>query len=113
MVSLHWYVCIYIYPSHFNSLGAVSVVLSPDYEPRSTGLTTRRSRRDCARVEVGGPGPRGIGLTRRRLMCEKDCARAEMEWASGLSVVVLESKNENKETLHQKRVRQRRKSLTD
>ena len=36
-----------------------------------------------------------------------------MEWASGLSVILLESENENKETLHQKRVRQRRKSLTD
>ena len=44
---------IYIYPSHFNCVGAVSVVLSPVYEPRSAGLTTRRSRRDCARVENG------------------------------------------------------------
>ena len=25
------------------------------------------------------PGPRGIGLTRRRSTCEKDCARVEME----------------------------------
>ena len=25
------YVCIYIYPSHFNYVGAVSVVSSPDY----------------------------------------------------------------------------------
>ena len=46
-------------------------------------------------------------------MCEKDCARAEIEWVSGLSVIVLESENGNKGTLHQKRVRQRRKSLTD
>ena len=58
------------------------------------------------------PGPRGIGPTRRR-SCEKDCARAEMERVSCLSVIVLESKNGNKGTLHQKRVRQRRKSLTD
>ena len=46
-------------------------------------------------------------------MCEKDCARAETERVSGLSVIMLESKNVNKGTLHQKRVRQRRKSLTD
>ena len=46
------FVCMCIYPSHFNCVGAVSVVLSPDYEPRSTGLTTRRSRRDRARVEM-------------------------------------------------------------
>ena len=61
------YIYIYVYPSHFNCVGAVSVVSSPDYEPRSTGL----------------------------------------------SVIVLESENGNKGTLHQKRVRQRRKSLTD
>ena len=46
------YIYMYIYPSHFNCVGAVSVVSSPYYEPRSTGLTTRRSRRDRARVEM-------------------------------------------------------------
>ena len=46
-------------------------------------------------------------------MHKKDRARAEMEQVSGLSVIVLESENGNKGTLHQKRVRQRRKSLTD
>ena len=46
------YIYMYIYPSHFNCVGAVSVVSSPYYEPRSTGLTTRRSRCDCARVEM-------------------------------------------------------------
>ena len=25
------YVCMYVYPSHFNCMGAVSVVSSPDY----------------------------------------------------------------------------------
>ena len=25
------FVCMYVYPSHFNCMGAVSVVLSPDY----------------------------------------------------------------------------------
>ena len=43
---------IYMYPSHFNCVGVVSVVLSPDYEPHSTGLTTRRSRCDCARAKM-------------------------------------------------------------
>ena len=36
----------------------------------------------------------------------------EPKWSgNGLSVIVLESENRNKGTLHQKRVRQRRKSL--
>ena len=51
--------------------------------------------------------PRGIGPTRRQSTCEKDCARAEMEQVSGLSVIVLVSENGNKGTLDQKRVRQR------
>ena len=76
------YIYIYVYPSQVNSVGAVSVVPSPDYEPRSTGLTMRRSRR-------------GIGPTRRRSTSENDCARAEMERVSGLSVIVLENENEN------------------
>jgi len=42
----------YIYPSHFNCVGVVSVVSSPYYELHSTGLTTRRSRRDRAKVEM-------------------------------------------------------------
>ena len=54
------------------------MVSSPYYEPRTTGLTTRPSRRDRARVEMEA-GPRGIGPTRRRSTCEKDRARAEME----------------------------------
>ena len=33
-------------------MGTVSVVSSPDYKPRSTGLTMRRSQHDCARVEM-------------------------------------------------------------
>ena len=38
----------------------------------------------------------------------------EPKWSgSGLSVIVLESESGNKGTLHQKRVRQRRKCLTD
>ena len=45
-------VCMYICPSYFNCVGVVSVVSSLYYEPRSAGLTTRRSRRDRARVEM-------------------------------------------------------------
>ena len=77
-VCIYIYVCmyVYIYLSPFNYVGAVSVVSSPYYKPRSTG-----SRRDRARVEVeqARPGPRGSGPTRRRSTCEKDRARAEME----------------------------------
>ena len=58
------------------------------------------------------PGPHDIGSTRRRSTREK--IMQEPKWSgSGLSVIVLESENENKGTLHQKRVRQRKKSLTD
>ena len=90
----------YIYPSHFNCVGAVSVVSSPYYEPHSTGLTTRRSRRDRARQSKWSrPGPRGIGPTRRRSTCEKDRARAEMEreWYV-VSMIVLESERKQRDT---------------
>ena len=49
------YIYIYIYPSHFNCMGAVSVIASPDYKP-------------C-----------GSGPTRKQSTCEKDHVRAEME----------------------------------
>ena len=32
---------LYVYPSHFNCMGAVSVVSSPDYQPCGTGLTRK------------------------------------------------------------------------
>ena len=51
-IYIYIYINIYIYLLHFNCMGAVSVVSSPYYEPHSTGLTTRRSRRDRARVEM-------------------------------------------------------------
>ena len=51
-VCIYIYICMYIYPSHFNCVGVVSVVSSPYYKPHSTGLTTRQSRRDRARVEM-------------------------------------------------------------
>ena len=54
------------------------------------------------------PGPRGIGLTRRR-SCEKDHARAKKEHERFKRDCAREQKW-NKGTLHQKRVRQRRKS---
>ena len=85
-IYMYIYVCIYI--SHFNCVGAVSVVSSPYYEPRTIGLTMRQSRRDRARVEIEWE------------QSKRDRAR-------------LESENGDKGTLHQKRIRQRRKSLTD
>ena len=30
-IYIYIYICMYIYPSHFNCVGAVSVVSSPDY----------------------------------------------------------------------------------
>ena len=91
------YICkyIYIYSSHFNRVGAVSVVSYPYYEARSTGLTTRRSRCDCARVEMeqaratwywsnleaidvwkrSCESQNGAGAVR----CKRDCAR-ERKW---------------------------------
>ena len=102
--------CMYI--PHFNCMGAVSVVLSTDYQPHGTGPTRRRLKnRACARAEME-QGPNGTGPTRRQSTCEKDRARAK--WSrSSPSVIVLESEGGNKVTLHQKRVRQRRKSQTD
>ena len=100
---------IYIYPSHFNCVGAVSVVSSPYYELRSTSLTTRRSRRD--RASWNGAGQGHVVLV--RLGGDRHVKKIvqEPKWSgSGLSMIVLESKNGNKGTLHQKRVRQRRES---
>ena len=51
------------------------------------------------------PGSRGIGPTKRRSTCGKDRARAEMERERYVvSVIVLESENGNKGTLHQVRL---------
>ena len=59
-------------------------------------------------------GPRGTGPTRRRSTCEKDCARAEMEQEQSKRDQRDHARERLKtETLHQKRVRQRRKSRTD
>ena len=69
----------------------------------------RRSKdRARARAEME-QGPHGTGPTRRRSTCEKDRARAEMEQEQSK----LQSEDGNEGTLHQKRVRQRRTSLTD
>ena len=57
----------------------------------------QRVQKDCARAEME-QGPHGTGPTRRRLMCEKDSARAK--WSrSSPSLIVLESENGNKGTL--------------
>ena len=56
--------------------------------------------------------PHGTGPTKRQSTCEKIVW--EPKWSrSGPSMIMLESKDGNKGTLHQNRVRQRRKSLTD
>ena len=70
------FVCkyIYIYLSHFNCLGAVYVV---SYEPRSTGLTTRRSRRDRGRVEM----EQARRSRRDRGRVEIEQARATWYWS--------------------------------
>ena len=64
---------LYVYPSHFNCVGAVSVVSSPDYYHvvlvRPEG--DRKIMRARAEMEQGP--------TRRRSTCDKDRARAEME----------------------------------
>ena len=73
-----------------------------------TSLTTRQSRRVRARVEMEQARAMWYCPTRRRSTCEKDCERAQIYRVSGLSVIELESENGSKETLHQKRVRQRR-----
>ena len=75
-VCMHIYM--YIYPSHFNCVGVVSVVSGPrllawsDHRRRST------CEKDRARAEME-QGPSGTGPTGRRSTCEKDHARAEME----------------------------------
>ena len=65
-------------------------------------------QRSCACESGNGAGAilYGTGPTRRRSTCEKDRARAEWGMSSP-SVIMLESEDGNKETLHQKRVRQR------
>ena len=54
-------------------------------------------------VQVGAGGDRRV----KKIVREPKWSR------SSQSVIVLESEDGNKGTLHQKRVRQRRKSLTD
>ena len=69
-------------------------------------------RRSCACESGSGAGAilYVTGQTWRRSMCEKDRARAE--WAmSRPSVIVLESEDGNKETLHQSKPKA--KNLTD
>ena len=58
------------------------------------------------------PGPRGIGPTRRRSTCEKDCARAEMERERSKRDHARERKRKQRDTASEE-INQRRKSLTD
>ena len=104
MYNIYIYICTYnyIYPSHINGVGAVSLVSSPYYEPHSTGLTMRQLRRDCDESR-NGAGQGHVVLVRlggdRRM---KKIMR-EPKWSgSSLSVIVLESDNGNKGTLREK-----------
>ena len=74
------YVCMYVYPSHFNCVGAVSVVYGHTVLVRAEG--DRRVQKIVQEPKWGTSSP---------------------------SVIVLESEDGNKETLHQKRVRQSQK----
>ena len=67
--------------------------------------------RVCEKDRVRAKMEQCTGLTKRRSTSEKDRARAKMEQEQ--SKCDRTSENGNKGTLHQKRVRQRRKSLTD
>ena len=69
-----------------------------------------RSTRQCG-ARSGSPQLYGTGPTRRRSTCEKDRARAEMGHKQSKRDRARE-RRWNEETLHHKRVRQRR-SLTD
>ena len=104
IIYIYIYICTYNYicPSHINGVGAVSLVSSPYYEPHSTGLTMRQSRRDCDESR-NGAGQGRVVLVRlggdRRM---KKIMR-EPKWSgSSLSVIVLESDNGNKGTLREK-----------
>ena len=106
------YIYIYVYPSHFDYVGAVSVVSSQTTSHvvlvRPGGdrkiVRVREPKRSRGHmVLVGAGGDRRV----KKIVREPKWSR------SSQSVIVLESEDGNKGTLHQKRVRQRRKSLTD
>ena len=69
----------------------------------------RGNENRCVRAEMQ-QGPRGTGPTSRRSTSEEDGVRVKMEQEQS-KCDLLESKNGNKGTQHQKRVRQKRKSL--
>ena len=73
-------------------MGVVSVVSSPYYEPRSTGLNTRRSRRDHARVEMAGE--------RSKLDCAKERKGKQRDTAPEES----KAKEKDSDRLRKKRV---------
>ena len=57
-------------------------------------------------------GPHGIGPTRRRSTCEKDCARAEMEWERSKRDRARERKQKQRDTASEES-KAKEKSLTD
>ena len=64
----------YVYPSHFNCVGAVSVVSSPDYKPCGTGPTRRRSKdRARARAVMGAMAIRYWSEQEAIDVCKRSC----------------------------------------
>ena len=100
------YAYIIIYPSHFNCLGMISVVSSPDYEPRCTGLMKQsyHGPQTFTRSLSQGVWPARLSdLHVKRIVVSQNGAGATWYWSDQeVSMIVLESKNGNKGTLHQK-----------
>ena len=106
------YVCMYVcmYIRHTLIAWARFLWSRPQTTSHVVLVRPEGDRRSCACESGNGAGAilYVTGPTWRRSTCEKD--RARTEWGtSSPCVIVLESEDGNKETLHQKRVRQRRK----
>ena len=84
----------------------ISVVSSPDYEPRGTGLTKQsyHGPQTFTRSLSQGVWPAKLSdLHVKRIVESQNGAGATWYWSDQeVSMIVLESKNGNKGTLHQK-----------
>ena len=104
------FVCVYIYIIIYICHTLITWVQFLLSRPQTTNHVVQR-RSMCAKDRARAKMEQCTGLTKRRSTFEKDRARAKMEQEQ--SKRDRASENRNKGTLHQKRVRQRRKSLTD
>ena len=113
-VCMYVSVCICIYPSHFKCVGTVFVVSVNHFVLVLPGWS-RGQDGAGARMEQGPGWSRGhLVLVRSGGDQRVKKITREPKWSrSGPSVIMLESESGNKGTLHQKRVRQGRKNLTD